>query len=129
LPLSGRGDLKSCERLAYEFVEDCSVAGILYAEARFCPHILVPDDVIAREQKDDQETRKWLWDVTGALIKGLKRGKTDFGSHVTLIATVIRGYSKLWYDETLELIADKPFHDGWIVGIDIAALPDTSCGT
>lgn len=45
-----RGDLVSIQRLGYEFVEDCSKHGIIYAEARFCPHILIPDDIIA-EQK------------------------------------------------------------------------------
>jgi hypothetical protein len=79
-------------------------------------------------QGSSEETKKWVWDVTGAMIKGLKRGQTDFKTKVNLIATCIRGYSKLWYDETLELLLDKSFHDGWIAGIDIAALPDTSCG-
>lgn len=38
------------ERLGYEFVEDCAKQGMIYAEARFCPHILIPDEVL-EEQK------------------------------------------------------------------------------
>jgi hypothetical protein len=45
-----RGDLLALERMAYEFVDDCATQGILYAEARFCPHIVIPDDVVARQK-------------------------------------------------------------------------------
>lgn len=72
--------------------------------------------------------KKWVWDVTGALIKGLKQGQKDFKTNVNLIATCIRGYPPSWYDETLELAVDTNFHEGRLVGIDIAALPATACG-
>jgi len=120
-----KGDLKAIERVAYEFAEDASLSGILYSEARFCPHIIIPDDVAKNTTGDETEGKKWVWDVTGALIKGLQRGQADFGSNVNLVATCIRGYPTRWYEETLELAADKDFHQGRVIAIDIAALPDT----
>ena len=38
-----RGDLKAIERIAFEFVEDQAKECVAYCEARFCPHILVPN--------------------------------------------------------------------------------------
>lgn len=35
----------------------------------------------------------------------------------------------VWYTETIELLLDKNFHGGYIAGLDIAALPETACGT
>lgn len=45
-----RGDLKALERIAYEFVEDSANSGIIYSEARFCPHLVIPDDVVERQK-------------------------------------------------------------------------------
>ncbi|XP_021944160.1 adenosine deaminase [Folsomia candida] len=125
-----KGDLVSIQRLGYEFVEDCSKHGIIYAEARFCPHILIPDDIIAEQKSLGESTpssKKWVWDVASALIKGLRQGRTEFGCHVNLIATCIRGMTPVWYTETIELLLDKNFHGGYIAGLDIAALPETAC--
>ncbi|CAG7832828.1 unnamed protein product [Allacma fusca] len=116
-------DLKALERSAYEAVEDAANAGVIYFEARFCPHILIPLEV--RSEADDEARTKWVYDVTDALIKGLIRGQADFKSKGNLIATSIRGLPQHWYEDTLTLVADSSFHGGRIVGVDIAALPDT----
>lgn len=113
-----RGNLKSIERVAYEFVEDQALLGIAYTEARFCPHLWIPDAVRENTTGDEAECKKWVWDVAEAFIKGVKRGQTDFESRVNLIATCVRGYSKQWYQQVLELAADVNFHDNRIIGID-----------
>ncbi|ODN00939.1 Adenosine deaminase [Orchesella cincta] len=118
---SVKGDLKALERVAYEFVEDSASAGIAYSEARFCPHLCIPDDV-----GNSEETKTWTWNVTEALLKGLIRGEKDFGTKINLVATVIRGFSTLWYEETIELAADTSFHQGRIIAIDIAAIASTA---
>lgn len=38
-----RGDLTVIERIAYEFVEDQSRESVAYCEARFSPHLLLPN--------------------------------------------------------------------------------------
>ena len=83
---------------------------------------------IPKSGASSPETKKWVWDVTEALIKGLKKGQMDFQTKGNLIAACIRGRPCFWFDDTLELVADKNFHGGRIVGIDIAGLADTACG-
>lgn len=146
-----RADLKALERMAYEAVEDSAKSGIIYFEARFCPHILIPDDIAhskvgtesfdslhARSgclmswfglKGDNPERLQWVYDATEALIKGLKRGQEDFKTEGHLIATSIRGLPPSWYEDTLTIVSDKNFHGGKIVGVDIAALPETHEGT
>jgi adenosine deaminase len=38
------GDLSAIERIAYEFCEDKAKNGVLYAEARYSPHLLLAKD-------------------------------------------------------------------------------------
>ena len=78
------------------------------------------------------ERKKWVWDVTGAVIKGLRRGQTDFKTKGNLIAICIclRQRPDFWFSDTLELVADKNFHEEWLVGVDIAGgLSDSSAGS
>ncbi|CAF3575613.1 unnamed protein product [Rotaria sp. Silwood2] len=37
------GDADALERVAYEFVEDQAIQGVLYTEARYSPHVLTGD--------------------------------------------------------------------------------------
>lgn len=37
------GDLEALERVAYEFVEDQAIQGVLYTETRYNPHYLTGD--------------------------------------------------------------------------------------
>jgi hypothetical protein len=41
------GDPRVLERVAYEFVEDQAIQGVLYTEARFNPHLLRGDKLTA----------------------------------------------------------------------------------
>lgn len=83
---------------------------------------------IVKFKGNSEETKTWTWNVTEAIIKGLIRGEKDFGTKVNLVATCIRGMSPLWLEETIEIAADKSFHGGKIVAIDIAAIPSTADG-
>lgn len=67
-----------------------------------------------------------MYSVTEALLRGLSKGKAEFGSKVNLIVTSIRGDSPIWFEETLELLLDRDFHSGMLCGLDVAALPHTS---
>lgn len=122
--------MKALERISYEFVEDCANSGVVYSEARYCPHLIIEDSVLNRQKEtgDKTETKKWTWDITGAIIKGLIRGEQEFGTKVNLIATSIRGMPPFWFDETIELVADSGFHGGRIIGIDIAGVASTADG-
>ncbi len=37
------GDTEALERVAYEFVEDQAIQGVLYTETRYSPHYLTGD--------------------------------------------------------------------------------------
>jgi adenosine deaminase len=113
-----RGDLIALERLAYEFVEDSSRQGIAYFEARYCPHLLFPENM------DGESSRDWTYKITGAIIKGLERGQVDFKTRGNLIGTCIRNNPEHWYTEMLEITADKQFHGGRLVGIDLAGVAE-----
>ena len=46
------GDVEALDRVAYEFVEDQAIQGVLYTETRYNPHFLsantiTPDEVSA----------------------------------------------------------------------------------
>jgi len=112
------GDLLALERMAFEAVEDAAKQGILYFETRFCPHLVIP--------KVCDDPRKWVWEVSAAVIKGLKHGEIQFRAKGNIILACIRGRPCNWFQETLELWSDKNFHGGRIVGVDIAGLADTA---
>lgn len=43
------GDAKALERVAYEFVEDQAVQGVIYTETRYSPHGLTGDKLTLEE--------------------------------------------------------------------------------
>ena len=43
------GDIEALERVAYEFVEDQAVQGVLYTETRYSPHFLTADKLKPEE--------------------------------------------------------------------------------
>jgi len=67
----------SLERVAYEFIEDMSHDGVVYAEVRFAPiyhtHAGLTQDEVVR-----------------AVVRGLERGQRDFGVHWGLIICAMR---------------------------------------
>ncbi|KAK7085682.1 hypothetical protein SK128_010084 [Halocaridina rubra] len=127
------GDLAVIERFSYEFVEDLASDSVAYCEARFCPHLLLPQkslDLFSSKyvNGNDEETcngnstqigEKLMKsdDILKAVLKGIKRGEEEYGTKVRIILCCIRGCSQ-WAWDILRLCEE--YHDQGVVGIDIA---------
>jgi len=93
------------ERVAYEFVEDMHRDSVVYAEARFAPHF---------------HTREGLGvdAVMEAALKGLARGKEDFGVEFGLIVCAMRNLSSMLSMQMAELAV--AWRSRGCVGFDLA---------
>ena len=96
---------EALERVAYETLEDMKNDGVVYVETRFAPVLhqlkgLHPEKVVA------------------AVLKGLDRGKKDFGVHYGLILCAMRSMSPDISKEIAELAVD--FRPQGVVGFDLA---------
>lgn len=94
---------EALERVAYEQAQDLSEDGVLYFETRFSPIF---------------HTRKGLThqQVVSAVLKGLERGRKDFGISSGLIICAMRNMEVSL--EMAELAVD--FRDRGVVGFDLA---------
>jgi adenosine deaminase len=94
---------EALERVAYEMIEDMHEDGVVYVETRFAPVF---------------HTGKTLhWDeVVNAVLKGLERGKNDFGVEYGLIICAMRDMQLS--QEMAELAVD--FRERGVVGFDLA---------
>jgi adenosine deaminase len=94
---------EALERVAYEMMEDMHRDGVVYVETRFAPVF---------------HTDKGLhWDeVVNAVLKGLERGKEDFGVEYGLIICAMRNMNLS--QEMAELAVD--FRERGVVGFDLA---------
>lgn len=94
---------EALERVAYEMMEDMRKDGVVYVETRFAPVF---------------HTDKGLhWDdVVNAVLKGLERGKTDFGVEYGLIICAMRNMRLS--QEMAELAVD--YRTRGVVGFDLA---------
>ncbi|MGB6459428.1 MAG: adenosine deaminase [Candidatus Acidiferrum sp.] len=94
---------EALERVAYEQAQDLSEDGVLYFETRFAPIF---------------HTRKGLThqQVVSAVLKGLERGRKDFGIAYGLIICAMRNMDVSL--EMAELAVD--FRDRGVVGFDLA---------
>jgi adenosine deaminase len=94
---------ESLERVAYEMLEDMRDDGVVYVETRFAPVF---------------HTHKGLhWDdVVAAVLKGLERGRKEFGVEWGLIICAMRNMKLS--EEMAELAVD--FRDRGVVGFDLA---------
>ena len=112
LPLFLEGFVHTCgvmqteealERVAYEMLEDMRADGVVYVETRFAPIF---------------HTAKGLhWDdVVTAVLKGLERGKREFGVEYGLIICAMRNMRLS--EEMAKLAVD--FRDRGVVGFDLA---------
>src|SRR5262249_16646271 len=92
---------EALERVAYEMMEDMQADGVGYVETRFAPVF---------------HTSKGLhWDeVVHAVLKGLERGKRDFGVEYGLIICAMRDMRLS--QEMAELAVD--FRERGVVGFD-----------
>src|SRR5580704_10406335 len=94
---------EALERVAYEQAEDLSRDGVVYFETRFAPIF---------------HTRKGLThqQVVSAVLKGMERGRKDFGIVSGLIICAMRNMDVSL--EMAELAVD--FRDRGVVGFDLA---------
>jgi len=94
---------EALERVAYEQAEDLSRDGVIYFETRFAP--------IFHTQKGLTHQQ-----VVSAVLKGLDRGRTDFGVSSGLIICAMRNMEVS--REMAELAVD--FRERGVVGFDLA---------
>jgi adenosine deaminase len=94
---------EALERVAYEMMEDMKNDGVIYVETRFAPVF---------------HTEKGLhWEeVVKSVLKGLERGKKDFGVEYGLIICAMRNMNLS--QEMAELAVD--FRERGVVGFDLA---------
>jgi adenosine deaminase len=94
---------ESLERVAYEQAEDLSKDGVVYFETRFAP--------VFHTQKGLTHQQ-----IVGAVLKGLERGRKDFGIASGLIICAMRNRHESL--EMAELAVD--FRSRGVVGFDLA---------
>jgi len=96
---------EALERVAYETLEDMKNDGVVYVETRFAPVL---------------HTQKGLHpeNIVRAVIRGLDRGKKDFGVHYGLILCALRSMPPEVSQEVAELSVD--FRPHGVVGFDLA---------
>ncbi|XP_054276770.1 adenosine deaminase-like [Macrosteles quadrilineatus] len=108
------GDLDAMERMAYEFCEDESKAGVIYAEPRYSPRIALGEKALA------QLGPSALDEVIVRISHGLERGRKDFGVKTKQI--LCARYSKDFNDMTEVLRQCQKHFDKGVVGIDLLTL-------
>jgi len=94
---------EALERVAYEQAEDLSRDGIVYYETRFAP-VFHTSKGLTHQQ------------VVSAVLKGMTRGRRDFGVHSGLIICAMRNMNVSL--EMAELAVD--FRERGVVGFDLA---------
>ena len=94
---------EALQRVAYEMLEDMRDDGVVYVETRFAPVFHTGNGL--------------HWDeVVGAVLKGLERGRKDFGVEFGLIVCAMRNMQLS--AAMAELAVD--FRDRGVVGFDLA---------
>jgi len=96
---------EALERVAYEMLEDMKKDGVVYVETRFAPVF---------HRNNEMNTRK----TVQAVLRGLERGKKDFGVHYGVIICAMRQMDPSISLEMAELAVD--FRNHGVVGFDLA---------
>lgn len=96
---------EALERVAYEMLEDMKNDGVVYVETRFAPVFHLGKELDARK-------------AVTAVLRGLERGKKDFGVHYGLIICAMRHMDPSVSLEMAELAVD--FRDHGVVGFDLS---------
>jgi len=102
------GDVVAIERIAREYCEDAANNGILYVEARFCPHLLLNPESESPVSADD---------IVEAVLRGFRDGESQFGLTARVLLCCIRGLDQ-FSEDVLRLCVK--FKDAGVVGMDIA---------
>ena len=74
-----RGDLQAIKRISVEFSEDLARNGVLYAEPRFCPHLMLSEDAPEVKAKH----------VVQTVLEGLREGEQLYGVKVIYLLIFI----------------------------------------
>lgn len=96
---------ESLERVAYETMEDMKKDGVVYVETRFAPVFHQPGGL-------------HLETIVKSVLKGLDRGRNDFGVEYGLILCAMRNMKPAISMEIAELAVD--FRQQGVVGFDLA---------
>ena len=96
---------QALERVAYEFIEDMALDGVVYAEVRFAPHFHTAGGL-------------GLDAVMASVLRGLRRGREDHGVHYGLIVCAMRNQSKKLSLKLAELAV--AYRERGCVGFDLA---------
>ncbi len=96
---------EALERVAFEMIEDMKGDGVVYVETRFAPVF---------------HTRKGLYleSVVKAVLKGLERGRKQYGVEYGLLLCAMRNMKPALSMEIAELAVD--FRNQGVVGFDLA---------
>ena len=73
------GSSKALEMVAYDFCKASSEAGVVYAEMRFNPTLLIHSPVAVDKGTLSND------EVMDAILKGLEKGQKEFGLKVNII--------------------------------------------
>jgi len=96
---------EALERIAYEYMEDMRHDGIVYAEPRFAPALHTSNGL--------DRSR-----VVRAVLRGLERGRLEFGVQFGLILCALRNMDPAVSQEIAELAVDSRSHG--VVAFDLA---------
>jgi adenosine deaminase len=96
---------EALERVGYEMMEDMKKDGVVYVETRFAP-------IFHTSKGLHLET------VVKSVLRGLEKGKKDFGVHYGLILCAMRNMNPSLSQEIAELAVD--FRNHGVVGFDLA---------
>jgi adenosine deaminase len=96
---------ESLERVAYEFAQDMAQDNVVYAETRFAPHFHTQGGL-------------GLDGVMTAVMRGLERGREDFGVTIGVIVCAMRNLSAMLSLQMAELAVAWRGHG--CVGFDLA---------
>ena len=93
-------DPKLIEEIAYAFCKRQKESNVIYSEARYSPHLMLPDN--GGKSMTPEERMKQLIHVVDMVQQGFKRGQKDFGVHVNQILCCIC-FNPEWSPEVYEL--------------------------
>ena len=96
---------EALERVAYEFMEDMAADNVVYAEVRFAPHFHTHGGL-------------GLDAVMVAVLRGLRRGRADFGVEYGLIVCALRNEHPDLSSKLVELAL--AYREQGCVGFDLA---------
>ncbi|XP_041468981.1 adenosine deaminase-like [Lytechinus variegatus] len=120
------GDRELISQIAYELCEDQANEGVVYFEARYCPHYMsssfsTPSSRKNSVVKDDYLTPR---DVVMAVNDGMRRGCRQFNVKGRTLLCLIRPCPEFSH-EMVEL--SHEFLNDTVVGIDMAGDEDAPC--